>query len=91
LDEDLPKKIKDFPGSCNLMHASKARNLHPCLFKAFALQLTLSGVLVLKDDGSSMDMNVFSNLNPDPARRLHCCREENDAAWDGTHLLQISS
>jgi hypothetical protein len=51
LDEELPKKIKDVSGSYNLIYASKARNRgHLCLFKAFVLQLTLSGVLVLKDE-----------------------------------------
>jgi hypothetical protein len=84
LDEELPKKIKDFPGSYNLIYASKAKNLDLCLFKALALQLTVAGVLVLKDDGT-MDKKVCCTLNPESIRLYY--REENDAAWDGIPLL----
>jgi hypothetical protein len=80
LDEELPKKIKDFPDSYNLIYGSKAKNLDLCLFKALVLQLAVSSVLMLKDDGS-MDQKVCATLNPDSIR-LHY-REENDAAWDG--------
>jgi hypothetical protein len=63
----------------------KAKNLDPCLFKALmVLQLTVAGVLVLKDDGS-VDTKVRSALNPDSMRVR--CRAENNAAWDGTPLL----
>ena len=84
LDEELPKKIEDFPGSYNLVYASKAKNLDLFLFKALILQLTITGVLMLKDDGS-MDKKVCSTLNPNSIRLYY--REENDIAWDGIPLL----
>jgi hypothetical protein len=61
--------IKDYPDSYNLIYGSKANNLELCLFKALVLQLTISSVLVLKDNGS-MDQKVCATLNQD-STRLH--------------------